>query len=87
MIQSMNFPLTKACVLPWGGWEALEERLRLLGLDGVEGIADTDYYDDAFPASLLSGKLNAGGATTILCSGNPMRPERPFRIQSCCTTI
>ena len=55
MIQSMNFPLTKECVLPWGGWEALAEQLRLLGLDGVEGIADPDYYDDAFPASLLTG--------------------------------
>ena len=55
MIQSMNFPLSKECIRPYGGWDALGERLRLLGLDGVEGIADPDYYDDAFPSSLLTG--------------------------------
>ena len=55
MIQSMNFPLSKECVLPWGSWDALSEELRFLGLEGVEGIADPDYYDDAFPASLLTG--------------------------------
>ncbi len=50
-----EFSLSKECVLPWGSWDALADELRRLGLDGVEGIADPDYYDDAFPASLLTG--------------------------------
>ncbi len=55
MIRSMNFPITKECVLPYGGWDGLAEQLRLLPLDGVEGIADPDYYDESFPSSLLTG--------------------------------
>ena len=55
MIQSMNFPLSKECVKPYGSWAALETRLRLLGLDGVEGIADPNFFDESFPASLLTG--------------------------------
>ncbi len=55
MIRSMNFPITKECVRPYGGWDGLAEQLRLLPLDGVEGIADPDYYDDSFPSSLLTG--------------------------------
>jgi len=55
MIRSMNFPITKECVRPYGGWDGLAEQLRLLPLDGVEGIADPDYYDESFPSSLLTG--------------------------------
>ena len=55
MIQSLNFPLTKDSILPFGGWDSLGELLSSLGLDGVEGIADPEYFDDAFPSSLLTG--------------------------------
>ena len=37
MIQSVNFPICTYCIKPYGSWDALGEKLRALGLDGVEG--------------------------------------------------
>ncbi len=55
MIQSMNFPLSAYCLQPFGGWEALAARVRALGLDGVEAIADPDDMAEGIPLSLVSG--------------------------------
>ena len=55
MIQSVNFPIAKACVAPYGTWAELERKVRAIGLDGVEAIADPDDLDESFPPSLLSG--------------------------------
>ena len=40
MIQSVNFPLSQYCIRPFGSWEALGEKVKALGLDGLEVIAD-----------------------------------------------
>lgn len=55
MIQSVNFPIARSCVAPYGSWNDLEIRVHSLGLDGVEAIADPDELDDSFPKSLASG--------------------------------
>jgi len=55
MIQSVNFPISKYCIRPYGGWENLRKRVYALGLDGVEAIADPDDMDDTFPDDLASG--------------------------------
>ncbi|MBR4742914.1 MAG: TIM barrel protein [Oscillospiraceae bacterium] len=55
MIQSVNFPIAPYCAASYGGWEALEKRLKKLGLDGVEGIWDPYEPDESFPKSLLTG--------------------------------
>ncbi len=55
MIQSVNFPISKYCIEPYGSWEALKAQIRALGLDGVEAIADPDDLDPAFPAEIVSG--------------------------------
>ena len=55
MIQSINFAIAPSCIAPFGGWEALNEKLRELGIDGVEGIWDPDEIDDSFPAAMLTG--------------------------------
>ena len=55
MIQSINFPIVPECIAPYGGWAALAERLRALGIDGVEGIWDPEDVDGTFPAEMLTG--------------------------------
>lgn len=55
MTQSINFPLSGYCIRPYGSWEALGEKVRALGLDGLEVIADPDDLDDAVPLSLVAG--------------------------------
>ena len=55
MIQSVNFPICTYSIAPYGSWEVLSGRLRALGLDGIEGIADPDDPDASFPPSLLTG--------------------------------
>ncbi|MCR4805361.1 MAG: sugar phosphate isomerase/epimerase [Clostridia bacterium] len=55
MIQSINFPIAPSCVAPYGGWDALKDRLDALCVDGVEGIWDPDEIDERFPASMLTG--------------------------------
>ena len=55
MIQSVNFPIAKSCLSPYGSWSALEDKVHSAGLDGVEAIADPDDFDEAFPKSLISG--------------------------------
>ena len=55
MIQSVNFPIARSCVAPYGSWSQLENKVHSLGLDGVEAIADPDELDDSFPKSLVSG--------------------------------
>ena len=55
MIQSVNFPICTYSIAPYGGWDVLSERLRELGLDGIEGISDPDDPDVTFPVSLLAG--------------------------------
>ena len=55
MIQSLNFPLSQYCIQPYGSWEALGERVKALGLDGLEVIADPDDLADDVPLSLVAG--------------------------------
>ena len=55
MIQSINFPICSYCIAPYGSWEALGERIRALGCDGIEGIVDPVDVDASFPPELLSG--------------------------------
>ncbi len=55
MIQSMNFPLSRASLLPYGNWEALGKTVRSLGLDGLELIADPWDPAPEFPAELAAG--------------------------------
>ncbi len=55
MVQSMNFPLSGYCIRPYGSWEALEEKIKALGLDGLEIIADPDDLDDRIPLSMVAG--------------------------------
>lgn len=55
MIQSVNLPLSETCAAPWGGWAGLERTLRVLGLDGVEGIWPGEEIPPDFPPALLTG--------------------------------
>ena len=55
MIQSLNFPVSKYCIQPYGGWDELNQRIKALGLDGVEAIWDPDDLDDTFLATMLTG--------------------------------
>ena len=55
MIQTINFPISKYCIQPYGSWEALGRKVRALGLDGVEAIVDPDDLDPSFPADLAAG--------------------------------
>ena len=55
MVQSINFPISPHSIAPHGGWAALAEHLRALGLDGVEGIWDPEDADETFPAEMLTG--------------------------------
>ncbi len=55
MVQSINFPISPHSIAPHGGWAALAEHLRALGLDGVEGIWDPEDADESFPAEMLTG--------------------------------
>ena len=55
MIQNVNFPLSGYCIRPYGSWEVLGEKIRALGLDGLEVIADPDDLDDGVPLSLVGG--------------------------------
>lgn len=55
MIQSTNFPLSTYCVEPYGGWEEISNKVKMLGLDGLELIADPDNLADDIPLSLVAG--------------------------------
>ena len=55
MIQSMNFPLSRYCLRPYGGWESLGKKVRALGLDGLEAIADPDDMASDVPPALVTG--------------------------------
>ena len=55
MIQNVNVPLSGYCIRPYGSWEVLGEKIRALGLDGLEVIADPDDLDDGVPLSLVGG--------------------------------
>ena len=55
MIQSTNFPLSTYSLQPYGSWEAMSEKVRALGLDGLEVIADLDNLADDIPHSLVTG--------------------------------
>ncbi len=55
MIQSMNFPLSRFCLQPYGGWENLGRKIKDLGLDGLEAIADPDDLADDIPPALVTG--------------------------------
>ena len=55
MIKSVNFPLTPYCASAYGGWERLGEKIKKLGLDGIEGIWDPYDPDETFPKDLLTG--------------------------------
>ena len=55
MIQSTNFPLSTYCVEPYGGWEEISKKVKMLGLDGLEFIADPDNLPDDIPLSLAKG--------------------------------
>ena len=55
MIQSTNFPLSTYSIQPYGGWDALKEKITELGLDGLEFIADPDNLPDDIPLSLVAG--------------------------------
>lgn len=55
MIQSTNFPLSTYCLQPYGNWEAVHEKVKEVGLDGLEVIADPDNLADDIPLSLVAG--------------------------------
>ena len=55
MVQSTNFPLSRYSLQASGGWEALSEEVKSLGLDGLEVIADPDDLADDIPLSLVAG--------------------------------
>ena len=55
MLQCLNVPISGSYVRQYGNWTEFEEILRSLGLDGIEGIVDPDFFDDSFPSSLLIG--------------------------------
>ena len=55
MIQSINFPVSPYSIAPYGGWAALADLIKALGVDGVEGIWDPEEPDDSFPAEMLTG--------------------------------
>ena len=55
MVQSLNFPICPSCIAPHGGWAALAEHLKALGIDGVEGIWDPAETDESFPTEMLTG--------------------------------
>ena len=49
MIQSTNFPLSTFCLQPYGSWDALERTVAMMGLDGLEVIADPDNLAEDIP--------------------------------------
>lgn len=55
MIQSLNFPLSQYCIRPYGSWEALGKKVKALGLDGLEVIADPDDLAADVPLDLVAG--------------------------------
>jgi len=55
MIQTTNFPLSTYSVEPYGGWEGISNKVKELGLDGMELIADPDNLADDVPLSLVAG--------------------------------
>ena len=55
MIQTTNFPLSTYSVEPYGGWEGISNKVKELGLDGLELIADPDNLADDIPLSLVAG--------------------------------
>ena len=55
MIQSTNFPLSTYSVEPYGGWERISNKVKELGLDGLELIADPDNLADDVPLALVAG--------------------------------
>ena len=55
MIQSTNFPLSAYSLQSYGGWEAIGKKVKELGLDGLEVIADPDNLADDIPHSLVAG--------------------------------
>lgn len=55
MTQSINFPICRFSIAPYGNWNALGGKLRALGLDGIEGILDPDDMDPSFPQQMLTG--------------------------------
>ena len=55
MIQSTNFPMSTYSIQPYGGWDALKEKITELGLDGLEIIADPDNLAEDIPLSLVAG--------------------------------
>ena len=55
MIRSMNFPLSKYCLQAFGDWETLLGRVKALGLDGLEVIADTDDLAGDVPPEAVTG--------------------------------
>ena len=55
MIQSINFPICRSSIAPYGSWDHLAQQIHTMGLDGIEGIVDPSDLDTSFPPSLLSG--------------------------------
>ena len=55
MIQSTNFPLSTYSLEAYGGWETVGERVKELGLDGLEVIADPDSLAEDIPLDLVTG--------------------------------
>lgn len=55
MIQTINFPLSPYCIRPFEGWVSLEQKVRGIGLDGIEAIADPEELDDTVPQSIIAG--------------------------------
>ena len=55
MVQSTNFPLSTYSLPAYGGWDAVSSKVKELGLDGLEVIADPDNLADDIPASLVAG--------------------------------
>lgn len=55
MVQSTNFPLSAYSLQAYGGWDAVSSKVKELGLDGLEVIADPDNLADDIPLSLVAG--------------------------------
>ena len=55
MIETTNFPLSTYSLQQYGSWKEVRKRVKELGLNGLEVIADPDNLADDIPLSLVKG--------------------------------
>ena len=55
MIETTNFPLSTYSLQKYGSWKEVRKRVKELGVNGLEVIADPDNLADDIPRSLVKG--------------------------------